>query len=51
MNWKPGLFLLRFMKRGFQLTTFFICRFFIFKFLVDNFSVIEGAVKIAGGDG
>ena len=23
MNWKPGLFLFRIMKQGFQLTTFF----------------------------
>ena len=27
MNWKPGLFLLRILKRGFQLTFFFyLCR-------------------------
>ena len=29
MNWKPGLFLLRIMKRGFQLTTFLYMSFIL----------------------
>ena len=35
LNWKPGLFLLRTMKRGFQLTTFFLnkCRLIYFQVL------------------
>ena len=48
MNWKPGLFLLRALKRGFQLTTLFIyvVVYFNSKFLVDKF---PGVVVIAGG--
>ena len=43
MNWKPGLFLLRIMKRGFQLTIFFVyVIYFPFKFLIDKFPGVEG---------
>ena len=52
MNWKSGLFLLRIMKRGFQLTTF-LCMSFI---LISSswsisFQGSKGAVVIAGVDG
>ena len=52
MNWKPGLFLFRTMKRGFQLTTFLYMSFI----LISNswsisFQGSKGAVVIAGGDG
>ena len=42
MNWKPGLFLLRTMKRAFLLTTFLYVVFFNFKFLVDKFPGVGG---------
>ena len=50
MNCKPGLLLLRTIRRGFQLTTFLYMSFFLnFKFLVDKFPGVEGAVVIALG--
>ena len=48
MNWKPGLFLLRIMKRGFQLTTFLIV-YFVFKFLVDKFPGVQGGCSDCWG--
>ena len=52
MNWKPGLFLLRTMKRGFQLTTFLYMSFIL---VLSSWSIsFQGskvAVVIAGGDG
>ena len=52
MNWKPGLFLLRVMKRGFQLTTFFYVSFgLISSFWSIRFQRPKGAVVIGGGDG
>ena len=50
MNWNPGLFLLRTMKRGFQLTTFL---YMIFVLISSSWSISfqgsKGAVVIAGG--
>ena len=49
MNRKPGLFLLRIMKRGFQLTTFFYVLCVKFKFLVDKFPGVEGGCSDCWG--
>ena len=51
MNWKPGLFLLRIMKRGFQLTTFLYMSFILFSISWSiSFQGSKGAVVIPGGD-
>ena len=49
MNWKPGLFSLRTMKRGFQLTTFLFVIYFNFKLLVDKFPGVEGGCSDCWG--
>ena len=49
MNWKPGFFLFRIMKRGFQLTTFIYAIYFFFKFLVDKFPGVEGGCSDCWG--
>ena len=52
MNWKPGLFLLRIMKRGFQLTTILYMSFILISSSWSiNFQGSKGTVVIAGGDG
>ena len=52
MNWKPGVFLLRTMMRGFQLTTFLYMSFIL---IPSSFSISfqgsKGTVVIAEGDG
>ena len=51
MNWKPGLFLLRTMERGFQLTTFLYMSFILISSSWSiNFQGSKGDVVIAGGD-
>ena len=49
MNWKPGLFLLRTMKRVFKLTTFLFMSFILISssWLI-SFQGSKGAVVIAG---
>ena len=42
MNWKPGLFLLRTIKRSFQFTTIVHVVYFKVKFLVDKFPGVRG---------
>ena len=50
MNWKPGLFLLRTMKRGFQLTTFLFMSFILISSSRSiSFQGSKEAVVIAGG--
>ena len=52
MNWKPGFFLLRTMKRGFQLTTFLYMSFILISSSWSiSFQGSKGAVVIAGIDG
>ena len=52
MNWKLGLFLLRIMKRGFQLTTFLYMSFILVSSCWSiSFQGSKGAVVIARGDG
>ena len=52
MNWKPGLFLLRTMKRGFQLTTLlYMSLISISSSWSISFQGSKGAVVIAGGAG
>ena len=52
LNWKPGLFLLRTMKRGFQLTTFLYMSFVLYSNSWSiSFQGSKGTVVIAGGDG
>ena len=49
MNWKPGLFLLRTMKRGFQLTTILYMSFNLISCSWSiSFQGSEGTVVIAG---
>ena len=50
MNWKPGSFLLRTMKRGFQLTTFLFMSFILISSSRSiSFQGSKEAVVIAGG--
>ena len=52
MNWKPGLFLLRTMKRGFQSTTFLYISFMLISSSWSiKFQGSKGTVVIAEGDG
>ena len=49
MNWKPRLFLLRIMKRGFQLTKFLYMSFILMSSSWSiSFQGSEGAIVIAG---
>ena len=52
MNWKPGLFLPKIMKRGSQLTTFLYMSFILISSSWSiSFQMSKGDVVIAGGDG
>ena len=51
MNWKPGLFLLRIMKHGFQLTKFlYMLSILISSSWSISFQGSKGAVVMAGSD-